>query len=140
MKPPARLIAELLVNMGHAPAFGGSASWAVYVGNRPDTPNDIIAVFDTSGDVQGKDGEGVVHEHPGIMIHVRAMEYAAGYEKIVAIALALAASVSATVTVDTETYAVGPFTRRAGVIPMGRVDNDRYLWSINITLPTPRAI
>lgn len=44
---PAAHMKDLLVAAGYV--FGGSATWAVYVGKQPDTPNRVITLYDAGG-------------------------------------------------------------------------------------------
>lgn len=83
---PACVIQNYLINQGLAtnPIDGGS--WPVYCGLLPDSPDNAIAVFDTTGISQGKAHvTGETFWNYGIQVMVRSKTESVGSAKVLAI-------------------------------------------------------
>lgn len=134
----------MLVDLGMGFLASSYKEWMVYATVEPDNPNtpdNIITVYGTSGQLDGRfqiDGE--VQEHYGIMIRVRANHPRTGYQKIKAIALKLDQEVNAAVvSIPDETgtgvtlYTVHCATRTSSMLSLGkdRENSGRDLFTIN---------
>jgi len=111
-----------------------STAWPIYVANEPDTPDNLITVYDTAGIFEGRiqrTGEKV--ERRGIMIQVRGTSHPVTWAKMNALKLALDESVNKTlVDIGINQYIVYSISRQSGPISLGREPStNRFLFSIN---------
>jgi len=70
-------VKDLLVAAGIG-AFGGTADWAIYIGNEPDEPNNVITLFDTPGPASNPKFR---LDEPRFQIRVRSHNYNTGHLK-----------------------------------------------------------
>lgn len=141
---PADVIRNLIIDLAHGTAPSDEDDWPVYVGNEPDTPDNVITVYDTAGRLDSKNmTDGEVVEHPGFQVRVRSAsqnQYYAGYNKIDAIAKALDAVTVATVQVGDvagtgdATYTVTAATRTSSILAFGAAETGltkRSVFTVN---------
>jgi hypothetical protein len=91
---PADIIANLLVALGLGVAPSESvqvqADWTVQVSNEPESPDNVITVYDTQGHLDGvTTPDRMMNEHVGIQIRVRAQTHPIGWQKANQVAVAL---------------------------------------------------
>lgn len=124
---PSDVIRNLIIDLaeGTAPSAGGA--WPIYVGQEPNSPDNVVTVYDTAGEIQGKAHvSGEVQERYGVQIRVRAANFHTGQNKARAIAVALDAVSATSVEVGTdagtggETYLAYAVTRRSGPLSLGK--------------------
>lgn len=111
--------------------------WPIYVASEPTSPDNVVTIYDTSGIVEGRlQGSGVVPEHFGFQVRVRAQTHEAGWAKIKQIANCMDTTVNRTVvTVSTNNYVVEAITRRGGIITLGKEPNSsRIVFTLNATV------
>lgn len=134
MSPPSAIMYQLLHDLGRV---GGG--WPAYISFMPDTPDEVVVIYDTEGDMDGRlmaTGEQI--EHPGIMIQVRGKSYLDTCNKAAQIALALDQVRNVWVAADSSSwYNVLNVSRTSPVIPLG-IEEDargrRHLFSLNMVL------
>lgn len=131
---PAQLTLALLESLGEV---NGSTGWKCTFGTAPDTIDKLVTVFDTDPQLDGRSmrtPEYEVYEHPGLMIHVRAKEYATAFDKMDAVVAALERIARRTEGgIGGGKVFVGYF-RKYGPAFMGRTEtNLRYSFSVNYT-------
>lgn len=131
---PAQLTLALLESLGEV---NGSTGWKCTFGTAPDTIDKLVTVFDTDPQLDGRSmrtPEYEVYEHPGLMIHVRAKEYATAFDKMDAVVAALERIARRTEGgIGGGKVFVGYF-RKYGPAFMGRAEtNLRYSFSVNYT-------
>jgi hypothetical protein len=119
-------------SIGTDPA--SSAAWPIYVSNEPDTPDNLITIYDTAGIFDGRiqrSGEKV--EYRGIMIQVRGTSHPVAWAKTDALRVALDEAVNKTIVdVGDNQYIVYSISRQSGPIALGREPStSRFLFSIN---------
>lgn len=85
---PAKDTADYL-ETGAIGVVGGSADWAIFVSDEPASPANCITIYDTGGAPLSPDERLWQHQ---IQVRVRAIAYAAGYDKMSAIRDWLAAT------------------------------------------------
>lgn len=136
--PPARIAAQLLTDVGLASAFGGATNWPVYVGDEPDTPDEVVTVYDTDGPTFGRlMVTGEVTGHDGLQFRVRSVTYAGGRRKADQIVETLSEDVyQRVVSVGSETYLVQTVNGLDSVLSLGRdkPGSRRHLFTVNATL------
>lgn len=74
-------LAAYIVSLGGW-TLGGSGDWAVYVGEEPATPDNVVTFYDTGGAFANPEGQ---FQNPTIQIRVRSRDYLAGYTKAAAL-------------------------------------------------------
>ena len=124
MKSPAHDTALFLADLGDFGAFGGLASWSVYVGREPLTPVDVVTVYDTGG---LPDALVDNLQEPTIQVRVRAADYVQGYAKAQAARRALQAATGVTI----EGGQVVQWIGQGNILYIGRDDQDRCLFTDN---------
>lgn len=135
MTPAARIIRQLLLDLGHASASG---DWQAFVADMPDQPFNCIGAFDTAGMQDGRLMAGTQIIHDGVQVQVRGISYPIAWEKARDIALAMDTQSGTEVVVGTsETFIVTNISRKGAVNFMGmedQGDRNTYLFSINACL------
>lgn len=132
--PPARIIQQLLVDLGHTFAAGAGVDWESFVSLEPEDPDKCVTVYDTGITDDGREhinGERVAHED--IQVRVRSSDYEAGHVKANAIALAFDSSVQKTiVSISSTSYTVWAITRILGPLSLGLApESKRNIFTIS---------
>lgn len=102
------------------------------------SPDKSVIIFDTAGRPDGRimrTGERI--EHPGIMIHVRGLEYFEAWSTANAIALFLDARQRESIAIASDEVYVLHNVTRTPIIPVGLEtvsDRRRHLITINMTI------
>ena len=144
---PAAIFRQMLVDLGVGsdPADPTTvpptvaAAWPVYATGIPETPDDVIVVYDTDPVDDGRsmlDGERFLHV--GLQVFVRAADSQVGWTKAESLAVTLDESVyQRTVTVNGNHYIVHCVNRIGGVLSLGKEVpiSKRSLFSINLKSP-----
>jgi hypothetical protein len=133
---PSDVVRRLLIDLGQG-SDGGT--WPVYSTNEPDSPDDCITVYDTTGRDYGRDHLGERSEHPGIQVRIRASDAYDGFKKAQAVAVAMDRVVRQTVDLDAlvgtgiTQYFVYEISRTGNVLPLGKEmpASERTLFTIN---------
>jgi len=131
---PAEIVSQLLIDLGHGATVASGSAWPVYQLNLPDTPDNVIAVSDTDGRLQGRvHPTGHTEQKYGIQIRIRAQTIPLGRNKGNAIALALDEDVYRdTVIIDSDTYLVQAIHKTSQLLFLGpEPTSRRFLWSLN---------
>lgn len=135
--PPARVVAQLLVDLGVASAVGGDSRWAAYVNSEPASPDEVLTVYDSDGPTFGVlQTSGEVTGYAGVQVRVRAGDYAAGYARAAGLADALGRVAGAAVAVDDARYRVGGVGGLDNVNRLGtdKPSSARHLFTVNGTV------
>lgn len=135
--PPSKVIQQLLVDLGLATLPAADGSWPVTASQEEDKPDSVLTVFDTSGVPDGRTMiDGVMQEHYGFQVKIRAARFQTGYTKASAIQNAIDSSVRNTsVTVDSSVYAIATITRTGSIIHVGtEPTSSRNMFTINATV------
>jgi len=119
---PADIIRQLLIKLALGTDPDDDDSWPIYAYRIPETPDNLIAVIDTTGKKQGRimtDGE--VQETAGIQVYVRAATISTARAKANAIVIALDESIKRSiVTISTSMYLVWNVSRTGPMINVGK--------------------
>jgi hypothetical protein len=117
---PDDIIRNLIIDLGDGTAPDDAAAWPVYCRREPDTPENVITVYQAANVLQGKLQTGEAVEHYGAQVRVRAKDYYTGWDKIQNIAASLDGVTPREVEVGdvagtgSATYTVYAVTRRSG--------------------------
>ena len=118
---PDDIIRNLIIDLGDGTAPDDGSNWPVYCRKEPDTPEDVITVYQAANVLHGKEHPtGVMAEHYGAQVRVRAADYYTGWDKIQNIAVSLDGVTPREVEVGdvagtgSATYTVYAVTRRSG--------------------------
>ena len=134
---PNAIMRQLLIDQSLG-SNGDTTDWPVYAGREPDTPDNVITVYNTSPVYQGRFmTNGEVQERPGIMIRVRGTTEAVMHTKIDAIRNALDKSINIQqVNVSTSIYIVHSVSRTSGPIFLGKdlPNSERNAATLNVTV------
>lgn len=109
-----------------AGVIGSSAGgWSVFVGNRPATPDNCIALYDTGG--EEPDTDSLTDYRPHVQIAARSMDYAAAYSRLAGIrdALIQTQPIEATDSVFEFVMMVSE------ILSIGRDENNRHILTAN---------
>jgi hypothetical protein len=141
---PADILRQLMVDLSLGTTPSDDDSWPIYCSVQPDTPDNLITTYDTTGVHQGRvmtDGE--VQERHGVQILIRSSRFTTGWTKSRAISVALDAAYDASVVMGVESYTVHAISRSSGPIALGKevpVDggntpsSKREVFSLNCTV------
>lgn len=131
---PAQIVANLLIGLNAAEAIT-STNWPVFSTNEPDTPDNCITVYDTTGIDEGQVAfNGELQQHYGIQFRIRAREHLVGFAKASSIRQVVTESVlNRTVTLDDVHYNIHAITRVSTVIALGNEtpNSKRKLFTVN---------
>lgn len=132
---PSQIISQLLIDLalGTAPADAGS--WPVHFSGEPNSPDNVITVYDAAGVSDGRTQvDGQMQEHHGIQVRIRSTNHGTGFTKARAIAVALDESVLLnSVAISGSVYLVYAVSRTGDVIALGKNHpiGDFNLFTIN---------
>lgn len=140
--PIADIIRDLLIHFGcgSSPEFtpGDTSPWPVYVSQEPDTPDNVVTVYDTSGITEGRiHNDGVVPEQMGILVRVRSVDYVTGWAQMNKIVETADEKIYRNrVLVKGILYLVHSMTRRGAINSLGRFQQagDREALTANFTV------
>ncbi len=136
----ADIIAQLLIDfsVGTDPTLSGT--WPIYVSEEPDTPDNVITIYDTVGLVHGRSQiEGEIQEHEGIQIRIRGATHDLGFRKANDILTAVditavrdTVGVASVLGTGTTNYFVNSITRTSGILSLGDSPTSRRrIFTIN---------
>ena len=140
----ADIVAQLLIDLGFGTDPTLDGIWPIYVTEEPNSPDNVITVYDTVGTSDGRtqfDGE--MQEHHGILIRVRSTTYPIGRTKARAIAVGLdetvlrdTVGVASVLGTGTAQYFVDSVSRKGDVISLGKEspNSKRTIFTINATV------
>ena len=131
---PARILAELLIDLGKATRVSASGSWPVYVSLLPNSPDEALAVVNTTGIKDGRSlVTGTVYEHYGFQILGRSADDNSICTKMNSVATALDTRVDRTyVSIGSNTFRVQGVTRTSPILYAGfDGTSKRRMYSVN---------
>jgi hypothetical protein len=137
---PAMVVRKLLRNLGYGTEPENNQAWPIYYSFFPDQPDNAIAIYDTTGRLEGRnhvDGETTIHH--GIQVVVRSIGTDSnGRRKAEAIHHAFDSqvghtNVSLTDEEHTSTYGISAINNTTDVIPLPRESptSQRRLYTLN---------
>lgn len=119
---PARITSLMLIDLGLGTTGGGGGSWPVTTSQTPDSPDEVIGVFDTTGRKDGRAMvDGMTFFKYGIMVRIRSGTHTSGFTKAHAVAIALDENVlRKQVNVGASIYIVQAVSRTGSVNVVGK--------------------
>lgn len=135
---PSHVLASYLIDF--AGAFtdpDDSDSWPLYKNGLPDgngVSNDIAAIFDTSGVLDGKTMQGEETERYGLQLRVRALDNIGAWQKINAVVNTLVSIHSVDVTVNDRVFVIQNVTRTSGPVRIVVDQKRRSHWVVNFLM------
>lgn len=132
----ARVVQQLLVDLGLGVLGGTTGSWPIYKGYKPNTPDDCIVVYNSGAEMDGRiQSTGAEITHPAIQILIRSATDDAAESKGLAIQDVLQDIRRELVTVSSTTYLIQGIHRRTDLTPIGEEEKSRRrLFTINYVL------
>lgn len=123
MASPATILAEALIQSGlvSRPSSAAAPIWPVFVSHMPDTPDNAVCVYDTSGNRDGRimrTGENI--DKPGWQIRVRATGYPLAYNKILSLSRYVGTVRNLGVVINGETYTIYSVTKTGTPLSLGQ--------------------
>lgn len=141
---PADVLRRVLIalGLGTDPDAEPLGLWPIYAAAQPDTPDNVITLYDTVSVLQGRAMvTGEVMEQHGVQVRVRAATHDLGYQKARAVVVAMDESVyQESVTLDdpgvgtaASSYLVHAVSRRGGILALGKElpASKRSLFTVN---------
>lgn len=133
---PADVLRHLLINLSLGTLPTDEGAWPVYATQEPDSPDNCITCIDTAGVQDGRTmTDGMMHEHYGIQVRMRATTHAVGHAKASAIAVALDQDVAMdSVVIGSDVYNVHAVSRRSGPFSIGEESptSKRRVFTLNV--------
>lgn len=136
--------ALIRVGVGTDPTASPLGSWPIYASKEPDAPDNVITLYDTAGQDDGRsmvDGE--LQEHYGIQVRFRAQDEPTGRQKAEAVRKAMAESIYYTnLAVGAYRYLVHCFGPIGNVIGLGEDlrSSKRRLFTVNAMVSLRRVL
>jgi len=132
---PAEILREWLTANNLGSEVGSNQLWPVYSFKKPSAPDQVIVVYNTTANPDGRYMDGTVVEHPGVQIYLRATNDRPAWVKGIDIQQALAGIKGDMVTIGPVTYLIRSFTRTSSLTFIGEEEqNKRRQYTINGTL------
>jgi hypothetical protein len=137
---PAEVIGQLLIDLGLGSDPVLFQAWPVFNTGEPSAPDDCITVYDIDGSFDARImDDGVIEEHPGWQIRVRATDHKTGWQKLDLIRTTISENVYAEfTTLDGILYSVHAFTQIGRILPLGtdrQHQTKRRIFTLNGTIP-----
>lgn len=134
---PAHVVRQLLIDLALGVATDGEP-WVVKASAEPDVPDEVITVFDTAGQSDGRvmvDGE--LQEHQGIQVRIRSKDHPTGWARADRVQSELARNVyDRTVHVGSEAYLVHSLNQIGPILALGKdsPNSKRSLFTVNMVV------
>lgn len=130
----AEIVQQLLIDLGVATDPDDGEDWPAYYSNMPDSPDDCLAVLDTSAIKHGRSQvDGTTWVHYGVQVTVRGGDVRTAYVKARDVSRAFDEDVVRDeVTLDDSIYTVHAVSRTGAEVPLGPEGTTRRrLWTLN---------
>lgn len=142
---PADILRYALVDLGLGTIPSENGLWPIFVSVEPDTPDNCITLYDTTGIHQGRrQVDGRVLDRAGIQIRVRSSSHVVGYTKANAIAIAVDEDIYLTnTTVNLVTYQIWAISRDSGgILALGKQtpNSKRDLFTVNVNMSVKQLV
>lgn len=141
---PADIVRGVLIDLGAAssPDISPRTAWPAFSGKEPDSPDEVITLYDTQGFSDGRfmiDGE--LFSHPGIQLRVRSKDTPRGYSKASQLRSALAGILNAELTIGANSYVLHCVAKISDVIALGdeSPQSKRQLFTVNAVASVRRV-
>lgn len=128
---PSEVVAQLIVDLGLGTATL-TDDWAVFATGEPDSPDNVITVYDTTPFMDGRTHDGKLQGMPGIQVRIRARDPRNGWKKSKNIEYQLSI-VYQRIVHRTNRYMVHALNGFGGVLVIGKETgvSKRNLFTIN---------
>lgn len=122
LNSPSEILAYCLIAKGVVSNFDNNLEWPIAVGDEPNEPDNVVTTYDVGTSSSGRDMvSGQQLEQYNIQVRIRSKLYTTGWVKINEIAKCLDEEVYLeTVTVGDNTYRLHSFSRRGGILSLGK--------------------
>ena len=126
---PAEVIARLLQDTGIGTDPSDNGEWPIYTDSSPNTPDNLIAIQDGGGRLQGRSMiTGEKYEQKGITVLVRGATSPQSFTKAMAVSGELASLALSTLVVGASTYRITKIVLIGSVFAMGKMrDSSRWI-------------
>jgi hypothetical protein len=133
---PAAVLANYITGLALMTVPSAAGDWPLYIGYRPDLPNELGVLYNTTPMKDGRamKGGGVI-QHYGIQILIRANDEETGWSKCNVIAGALDTVHNVQTILTGNTYTIHNVSRMGGINSIGMEDGTkrRNLFTINLS-------
>lgn len=136
---PSAIIANVLIQTGHASKHDAGVAWPVFVGHLPHDPPDALCVYDGVGVVLSRSARsGQYAEKPGVQIRARSVDYLRAYAKLESIRAELDTLSNHQVsTQGTDSIVLAHCSRTSSILSLGlspQTSRRTFELTINYTL------
>lgn len=133
---PSRIVQELLIQAGVCsdPTSDPVQAWPVYYDGEPSTPDNVVTVYDTDGEVDGRTGvDNTQVGRYGLKIRFRSVDSLTGWLQAGAVKDKLLNALWQELTVDEHTYLVECFSGIGRILRLGKESptSKRNLFTVN---------
>ena len=133
--PPSNIVQQLLMDLGHGEPPGEEAEWPIFFSGEPDSPDDVITVYDTTGiDLGRSNVTGELWANYGIQVRFRGVDQQETWKKADTLRKSMAEDVYQNrVVIDGQPYLVHAFLEIGNVLTVGKetTPQKRSLYTIN---------
>lgn len=133
--PPSDIIRQMIADLSVG-TTSQSADWSIFNSDKPDEPDKILTIYDTTPILQGiTQVNGEVQGFYGIQIEIRGTTFSNAWTKAKTAYTNLDPILNQLVTVDSTDYIVHNMNRVSGPIPVGKEvpQSKRDLITLNYT-------
>lgn len=135
---PADILRWVLVSLNLLSNPADDADWPGYCSSEPDSPDNCVTTYDTTGTDDGRSmTDGEVFHNPGVQVRVRATDHSTGWIKADAVRAAMEQSINQYyIVIGSTRYLVHCVTNVGNVIALGKDTSStkRSLFTINVAL------
>jgi hypothetical protein len=132
---PADVLRWLLISLRAGTNPDDGDNWPIFASNEPDSPDNLIVLYDTEGLGDGRvQRGGEAAKHHGVSVQVRGNDDPTTWLKMDEVAGAVTESTHNTlVDIGDDQYIVYAVTIKSGPIALGREPGtNRFLFTINV--------
>lgn len=135
---PADVLAAYLLAAGITTDRVAAEDWSTYVSHMPETPDNAVALYDTSPLKDGRMRDDTVVHHFSVQVLVRSRVRSTGWSKMQVIAGSMDTIDRNVVTCNGTDYQIQAVTRASGPTDLGEEEESskkRRLFTLNVVFP-----
>jgi hypothetical protein len=134
---PAEVLTQYLLDNAVVSDPGDDLSWPIYISHMPDEDDgngNCVALYDTTGVLDGRLTSGSVIEHYGLQVKVRSADYLIGWKKMSEILELIRAIKNQNISLESSVFVVNNVSETTPVLGIGVEEGSgrRELFTVNL--------